>query len=258
MKGFPAEIFGGYTTGQGFAGIFGSFYYLALKYMHFTVQSAFLILLPVYICFYFIFISFIQTKVKYDELYQSKKSQKVMEREEAKSNKKLDWTNFKVVLKKSWFYNTVLASSYFFAYGITGYLLKRATNNMATSKEFKEIGYETILVLLQLGILVSSSSLSYFKINRVYLVMMMEFLNYLTFFLYVGLFSAPFLLITAQMIASGFLMGLIYVNSFYQLLNDKQIEKTEKEITLNLTILFKDVSIIASSGAGFVFNKYVL
>lgn len=102
--------------------------------------------------------------------------------------------------------------------------------------------------------MISSSSLDLVKVKRVYLLMFLEGLNFFSFCLYALVFTVPFAILVFQMILSGVLMGFIYVNSFYQLLNDKNIDKSEKEITLNLTILFKDVSIILSSFSGYFFN----
>lgn len=71
-----------------------------------------------------------------------------MEHEEAKSNKKMTWENFKIVFAKSFYYNLILSLSYFFAYGILGYLLKRATQNMGTTEEFKKYAFELIYLFL--------------------------------------------------------------------------------------------------------------
>ncbi len=56
IKGFPPKTFGGYCSGTGMAGVFGSCYYLSAKLFNFGLDSAFIFLIPFYIIYYIIFV----------------------------------------------------------------------------------------------------------------------------------------------------------------------------------------------------------
>ncbi len=118
-----------------------------------------------------------------------------MEHDEAKSNKKMTWENFVIVFAKSFKYNIVIGLAYFFAYGILSYLVDRALDNMVETDEFKKYAFNYIYLFLQIGILCSSSLLDYIKVKRVFILLILEILNYLSFIVYALKWSAPFWLL---------------------------------------------------------------
>ncbi len=52
----------------------------------------------------------------------------------------------------------------------------------------------------------------------------------------------------------GLVQGLAYVNTIYLLLKDPLIEKSEKELTLNINTVFTDLATMFTSIAGYIFS----
>ena len=69
VKGFPGEAFGGYTIGQGVAGIILACQTIAFKYYDIKVYQIFLWMIPMYFVFYLVFQMFINIKMRYDECF---------------------------------------------------------------------------------------------------------------------------------------------------------------------------------------------
>jgi len=65
MKEFPPEVFGGFASGTGFAGLFGSVYCLTLKISSIDPGRIFLILFPLYACYFLIFVLAVRLRTKY-------------------------------------------------------------------------------------------------------------------------------------------------------------------------------------------------
>ena len=125
-------------------------------------------MIPVYVVYFFLFQRFVQAKMYFDEVQLTKRSQKRTEEHEARVNKRLTCSTFKQVFCRCLCCNTILGLSYFLAYGIVGYLIKRATFQINwETKKHKEIAFEVIFLFLQLGGLSTSWMLEIIKFKPV-------------------------------------------------------------------------------------------
>lgn len=213
-------------------------------------------MIPVYLVYYFMFKGLVQIKVAYDELQEKKSSMKAVEEKEATMNKKLSIETFMGVFKKAWKYYFIMFGLFYSSYVIFTNLLKRSTINMGELKE-KDCNYEILFVYSQVGTLISSASLQYLKVYRIGALLFIQFVFVLLFLLFSFAMQAYYWVLLVLIVVVGANMGLIYVNLYYQILNDSEIDKSEKELTMNIMIIAKEVAIIVNSVSGYTFNKLV-
>lgn len=60
------------------------------------------------------------------------------------------------------------------------------------------------------------------------------------------------------MLTVGWVGGLSYANTLYQIFEDKKIKYSQKEISLTINALFNESAIFLQSLVGIVFLKYFL
>jgi hypothetical protein len=113
IKGLPPSVFGGFAMGQGFGGIFGTFVYFIMKHFKFEPQSAFIVMIPIYVMQYSLFIVLVRVKVKLDNLKNIDKSVKATAEDEAKINKKLDLITLKRSFVVAWHYFLTIFFMYY-------------------------------------------------------------------------------------------------------------------------------------------------
>ena len=100
----------------------------------------------------------------------------------------------------------------------------------------------------QIGVFISRSSLSLIKIERVWIITTLQFLNFLfwisnSFNMYVKSIYVYF----AHMVFVGLMGGASFVNVIYQLKNSPKLQKTEKELAMNLLSCFDDFGILSAA-----------
>jgi battenin len=109
-------------------------------------------------------------------------------------------------------------------------------------------GYVIFTFCYQIGVFFSRSSLSVVKIQKVYILTILQLINFLFF-----LFNTIFLFLDTIYVCFGlmFWVGLMgggsYVNVMYQILESPELAKSEKELALNLTTVCIDIGILSAS-----------
>ena len=99
----------------------------------------------------------------------------------------------------------------------------------------------------QTGVFISRSSLDLIKIERVWILTGLQFINFLIFGVASSfkLFSVEVQLVL--MVWVGLMGGSSYVNCMYLILENKHLQKKHKEVTINIASLFNDIGILAAS-----------
>lgn len=99
----------------------------------------------------------------------------------------------------------------------------------------------------QFGVLISRSSLYFFKVKKVWILTTLQIFNFVLW-LFIALFK--FVNIYVQfvlMIWVGLMGGCSYVNVMYLILEDPAITKNEKELAVNLCTVTNDTGILISA-----------
>ena len=64
LKCFKPEIVSGFSMGTGFAGVYGSIYWLLMEYLQFTIVKNLSFMILVYFIYYLVFHNLVKKKVR--------------------------------------------------------------------------------------------------------------------------------------------------------------------------------------------------
>ena len=93
----------------------------------------------------------------------------------------------------------------------------------------------------------SRSSLALFKINKVEILTILQGLNFTLWILQDRYKFMNIYLQFVVMVYVGLLGGASYVNTFYKLLNDKDIAEKDRELVVNLSAISINIGIVTAS-----------
>ena len=114
----------------------------------------------------------------------------------------------------------------------------------------------------QFGVFISRSSLSLIKIEKVWILTLLQFLNFIFWFSNCfGMYVTNIYVYFAEMVFVGLMGGASFVNVIFLLKNSPKLLKTEKELAMNLIGCFDDMGILLASISALVltltaFAKY--
>ena len=287
IRTFPEDYVSGWSSGTGFAGVFGASLSLIFKLINenFDLKNLYLIISPVTIIFFFAFYMTFKIKKNIDNknkltiyIQENEDNEDKMDEEnnenqnkdflperpsdllkkkqhkatDVSKNAKLSLDNFPLVVKYGKRYIFNLFTVYFLEYTICTGLCERANCfQYVDSKEtfFDKAQYETFLLCYQIGVVISRSSLFIFKyLKFVELLNIFQFINFIFWF-----FEAKFGVISNQwlcfltLVFLGLCGGGVYVGCFYFILNDNKIPPEYKELCLNIGTIFVDAGVLLSS-----------
>lgn len=138
---------------------------------------------------------------------------------------------------------------YFFEYYIQTGGADKANKNVDDSNNWE---YENSFALLafcyQLGVLLSRSSLQFFKVTVIEVVTVLQGLNFVFWLVQDSFKLVDIWFQFVIMVYVGLLGGLSYVNTFYIILNGNWISGRDKEYCINLTTISINLGIILSAG----------
>ena len=296
IRTFPEDYVSGWSSGTGFAGIFGATLSVIFKLIEesFQLKNLYLIISPITIIFFFAFYYTHKLKKNIDD--QISLTNKMTMTEETKveenfnnnnkslperpidlfrdintdniatdvsKNKELSLKNCPIVFKYGKRYILNLAIVYFLEYTICSGLCERANFfGHVNSKGYfyEKAQYETFLLFYQIGVVISRSSLFIFKyLTFIELLNIFQFINFIFWFFEakIGIISNQwFCFIT--LIFLGLCGGGLYVGCFYFILNDNKIPPEYKELCLNICTLFVDIGVLLSSLVCIVFDNTIL
>ena len=273
IRTFPEDYVSGWSSGTGFAGVFGASLSLIFKIIteKFDLKNLYLIISPITILFFFAFyITFrIKTnidnkrKIENENETENNFTQSLPDRPsdllsnnniatDVSQNKKMSFQNFPLVFKYGKRYILNLLIVYFLEYTICSGLCERANHfGYIDSRDtfFEKAQYETFLLCYQIGVVISRSSLFIFKyLKFVELLNLFQITNFVFWFIEAmkGIITNQWICFSS-LILLGLCGGGVYVGCFYFILNDNKIPSEYKELCLNICTIFVDCGVLLSS-----------
>ncbi len=238
--------------------MFGSFYYLFNKVYGIEESRIFLYLYVPYVLYFFFFVYVVNLKTELDSLdIISRENQGKCEEQEATINKKLSITIIPEIMKKI-YYSIFFGIVYFCEYSIFGFLAEIAGKKQTDKRFTAKYAYPMIQCSYQIGVFASRSSLQLFKIRLIKVLCGIQFILFCAWIGFATFIDVSVGWLFACVFIVGIVAGLTYVNTVYMILNDKTIDKSEKEVCLNVNAMFSDSGIILSSIFGFVFKRILV
>lgn len=104
----------------------------------------------------------------------------------------------------------------------------------------------------------SRSSLQLFVVDRVWIITLLQLINFIVFFLnafYV--FVGSIYVLFAMMIWVGCMGGCSYVNVIVKIQRAENLMRTEKELTIMILMMFNDFGILLASVFALILNLTV-
>jgi len=251
MKGFAPDILLGWSSGTGFAGVFGAGVNLLLRYFHFDDFFIFLVMTPTFFIYWFGFNWMKNRRVKRAEAesyMQLENVAEVTEAGEAKMNLTLSWNNFLLIFPKIWWFSFNIGAVYFLEYICTTGFADKATTVVATEAPFIDANsFIVIQLCYQIGVVISRSSLGLIKIKKIWIMTLLQFFNCIGWGILAYCQCVNLWVLFVFMIWVGLMGGASYCNVLFQVLASEKISKNEKEIGINFISILNDAGVISSS-----------
>eukprot|EP00792_Barthelona_sp_PAP020_P002734 TRINITY_DN1430_c0_g1_i1.p1 TRINITY_DN1430_c0_g1~~TRINITY_DN1430_c0_g1_i1.p1 ORF type:complete len:472 (+),score=94.80 TRINITY_DN1430_c0_g1_i1:42-1418(+) len=160
-------------------------------------------------------------------------------------------------LKLTMFHSTMLAGVYFFEYCIITNGAKHANLRTKESNNFEIHAFEILGFCYQIGVLISRSSLTYFKLkpSLLYLPTLLQLVNFFLW-LYQDLHHTFNIYIQIiHMIFVGLMGGLGYVQLFYDVLHTNKIPTVDRELCVNIVAIWITIGTMGSCFYGLMVDK---
>ena len=292
LKCFPPIVFAGYSSGSGVSGFIGATMYLMFRIFGISFTTTLLSLLLFYPIFGIAFSWVIQLKLEIESHPQSQSnlqleanknqfsildddnenpsnnliaksemvvdSQAILEENESQINFQLTWPNLKFVISE--------AKSIFFSFAATYFLMYICLTAMASlikskyQAEYKDkksplmvtFLFEILQLMFHIGSMLSRSSLQFFRIRKLWIILALQFAIMLVCFA-----QTQFLVTTStwlplvSLLLVGFFGGLGFVNVYHCLLEHSGIDKRYCELAITINNMFSNCGIILSSLFGY-------
>ena len=258
IKGFDPDIVVGFSSGTGFAGVFGSIYYEIMDLFHFNEYESFSFLIFGFIIYFLIFIWFIRLKKHFDFLLRETDLENNddslndnIENKEAEINQKLNYQNFCPIIKKNIYYSLNLGFVYFFEYFCITTLATIAADNYKKDNYVHKNCFQILQIMYQIGVAISRSSLDIIKVPYLTIITFCQFFFFLLWLYFSFIITINIYFLFFAMFIVGLLGGLSFVNTHYFFYSDKNIMKSEKEISIVFISSFTDICIVSNSIIGF-------
>lgn len=261
---FGIESLAGWAMGTGVAGIFGSTAYAILT-IFLPVKTIMLIMTIVPLCMILIYIFIVkgERQKRIEQLGQMKSKRPKLEslsesksakRFERRSNIELnnnsfdndyddDSSHIEFGLKEKIKYLPKLAN-YFFPVVIVffgGYFINQGLVEFIYYDEIrfldKAAQYRWLQVAYQVGVLISRSSISLFRIKHIWTMALLQIINILIILGHVSqLFLIPsFYLVAFIVLYEGLLTGFSYTNTYYKM--NKEVEQSKQHFSISAVVI---------------------
>jgi hypothetical protein len=279
MKGLPATVASGHSSGSGLSGLIGTSFYLLLKVFDFpfhVVVSSMLFFYPLYVLNFHLAVrlkrelrqiqhqpgrgedrtGFVNLSTSLS-VESSRLDLKFIERQESEVNENISWALFKEVLPKSYSYITAYYTLYLLEYMANSWLTSIIVRNYSNSPRYDpnsfslKYGFECALVIYRLGMFLGRSSLSLFKVKNYWtLLILLFFLVGFHFMLALDNDFLPYSFMFRNIFLIAFVGGVIFCNCISSALGDSTLLESEREATINLLAIMGDGGVLTSSVLG--------
>ncbi|KAF4722795.1 hypothetical protein FOZ62_020928 [Perkinsus olseni] len=246
----PPSLVGGWGLGTGLSGIFAPLIYmLFLNVFHwsrFVIMLVMNVLTPIYFGAFF-----------YINRQANKRTVKGAKDDETSHSAELNFKSLIGVCKYAGFIIFNLVAVYFLEYFIQSGFMDRASINVDTvhSSYVAANSYEMMLIGYNIGVTISRSSVTFFRIKRVWIPTVLQACNAVfwgfeatTHFIRNGLGLTGFYLYIPLAAIIGLMGGLSYVNCMYQIQQNEDIPTDLRQLAVNLCFASSNIGIVLASG----------
>lgn len=140
-----------------------------------------------------------------------------------------------------------LMSVYFFEYVISVAFAIHAPSFARNGQWWCGNGYTILQFCYQSGVLLSRSSLYILRIQKVWILTVLQAINFVFWWYNAASHFLPAGLQAVWMFWVGMLGGASYVNIFANIVDDKKIPDRDKELSINIVALYINAGIVLSS-----------
>jgi len=244
MSKFEANAISAWSSGTGAAGFFGALSYFALIYIGLTSKQTILVMLimpfVMLISFFFIIVCEDETLSPLIDTNTSSSLQ------QSNPNSKMSLSvKFSLILRLLK-YMIPLGLVYLFEYFINQGLAELVFFRNSWFDHDQQ--YRFYQVEYQLGVLISRSSISLIKIDKIWILSILQAFNVILFLSHIlHPFLLAFWIASSLVLFEGLIGGAAYVNTFYKLKETKEFEDDQKEFCLSVTSLADTIGIMISA-----------
>jgi len=258
---YSPDIVSGWSSGTGMAGVGGALGYLLFVAAKMDNIKIFAILAPLGVLYIILFFyGLVPPPMSMSELPAGQaekaslvKNMAVVDEAAGDPSKPKGSKRYLKCLNLVWWNATQLLLVYFFEYvaSVGGSASAQPAEYATSSNWFLRNSYAILAFCYQLGVLISRSSLQFFKIKKVEVITILQGINMIYWVVQAKYLmlqgSGEIWVLFVLMVYVGLLGGASYVNIFYLVLNDPLIDPLDRELCVNITAIFINVGITLSS-----------
>ncbi|CAK83473.1 unnamed protein product (macronuclear) [Paramecium tetraurelia] len=243
-KSFSSSLIGFWSSGTGFAGIFGSGFFLVLRALKFTDFWIFITAIPFLLIYLYNF-TWLDNKRK-----SLQKVQLVEEEEDdSTDNLQMSFENMKYVVNLAWTYSLNLGAVYFFEYFVLTCWADRANPAQTDGNYFQNNAYAILAFCYQIGVFVSRSSLKIIQIKNVTLLTIIQGVNCglwaaIAIAYYYSNYQLNIAIQICLMLWVGLMGGASYVNVNYLIVSGTFLPKNCKELCMCINSMTNNTGIM--------------
>ena len=263
LQEFDQSVHVSFTSGTGFSGVFGAFFYMILNKIgvsDFYVIFAF----GVFVVFMFLGFKVLERLKLKEEILDLKfkkgkkdlKSKDLKKEEEGKVMQISDYVN---IFNKIKYISLNYGLGILFTYSCITYLSSNINENVKKENSYKGDFYALIQLIFRFGdFLFSSSLMPSYKTNKRYLFTFVTLSIYmiLFFFLYIKVTNIYLILFLMFILGNNF--GNNYINTTNALYDIESLKGKEKEIALTFHLIILNTSIFLNGFKGTYVNLYLM
>jgi battenin len=97
-------------------------------------------------------------------------------------------------------------------------------------------------------VLISRGSLDFFKVKRLWILIALQIVNFVLWFLNVYYFSVThYAIVFVHIAIVGMMGGTLYVNVLYNIITSRTLDYNDKELAMIMCTIFDDLGILTAS-----------
>jgi battenin len=157
------------------------------------------------------------------------------------------WTRICRLLRSVLSVSIQLGLVYFFEYVASVAFAIHAPSYVLNGGWWCDHGYTVLQFCYQSGVLLSRSSLSFFRIKNIKIITITQGINFIGWYLNAQYHYLPTGFQIVWMIWVGCMGGCMYVNVFANLVDDQTIKNSDRELSINLVAFSMNIGIVCSA-----------